>query len=101
MRRAIIAFGVLGTVMSAIAAGLMLYIASAIFANQIYPLMGQGQLEAALVPVLGIEFTGAWALFPVFMYLLLGFFALALGVRQANRTVRAWRGESEQGSDEA
>lgn len=94
MNRGVLVVSVLGTMLAAIAAGLMLYISAAMFLNQVYPFLEQGQLEAARILVLGMEFSGVWTVVPVFVYLLLGFFALALGVRQSHRAARAWRGNA-------
>lgn len=93
MNRGLLVVSAVGTVLAAVAAGLMLYIAATMFLNQVYPFLQQGRLEEAVVLFLGAEFSGAWSLFPVFLYLLLGFFALALGVRQSHRAASAWRGD--------
>ncbi|MCP1727515.1 ABC-type antimicrobial peptide transport system permease subunit [Natronospira proteinivora] len=80
-----------GALMAAFAAILLLYTATLVFSDSLYPALQAEQVSLAQASVLGFDFSGWGVLVPMLAYLLMGFVALALTRRQSQRFLAIWR----------
>ncbi|WP_406672128.1 hypothetical protein [Natronospira sp.] len=95
MRHSGLILSLSGALMAVFAAALLLYTAALILTESLLPAVRMEQPELARASILGQEFSGYAVLFPAVAYLLMGFIALALGIRQARRGRLIWRGDDD------